>query len=234
MWPNFLAQSAPSRARLSSEIRALAAIALTAQELEILDAVRTAEGKRNHVVVLQVEVAAALHALTAVTLEYEPTDLARNRLAPLPCAWCCSSLFDVKQHVGSVKSLRGLPLAISDKRHHVPGAVVAGLPVEGVLKPPPHSAAGLRHAHGLPLLHDAELAELGYVVPNRRAARSGEPAATAEQESAVKEKVRVGVLTQLRTGRRGGSPGEWRCGWYTNGHQGQHGYQHEHDRARDD
>ena len=72
------------------ERRALGAVAARAQQLQVLGRGGAAQRERDHVVVLEVEVAAALDAAAAVAAPDVETNLARNRLArgtPLR-SWC--------------------------------------------------------------------------------------------------------------------------------------------------
>jgi hypothetical protein len=83
---------------LRLKVRSLFPVAVGTQELEVLGAGRATEGDRDHVVILEVEGAAAFGALASIALEHGPSHLPRDGItsAARPCRF---ALIDVEQHV---------------------------------------------------------------------------------------------------------------------------------------
>src|SRR5258708_6983156 len=140
-----------------SEIGALLLVALTAQDLEVFDGAGASHRRGSYVVVLKDKFAATLPAPPPAPLESGAAFLARDRLPPWPAVGCSSPFFDIEQHVCPIESLPKLALAVSHEGHHIAGAVAGGLPVEGVLEPPPPSPARLHHAHRLDALQPGQV-----------------------------------------------------------------------------
>src|SRR6202022_738793 len=161
-------------------------------------------------VILKVEVAAALAAFSALALEHRAAHFVRDRLAPAPQHRSLAFL-DVEQHVRAVQPLRRSSLTISDQGQHIPLTVPTGLPVERVLEPPPDAATRLGYWYRSLSPGGIELPVLLRGDPSRRAACSCEPEAPPEQEPAVKDESRVRVLPQLHAAGCGCSPREGRC-----------------------
>jgi hypothetical protein len=144
----------PEKRTVGLQVSALLTVALATEQLQILNGGRAAQGHRDQVIVLKIEIAAALNALAAVSLEDCSADFTRNGLTL--SAWSLLSAFvNIKQHARPVQSLRGSPLAVSDQRQHVPIRVAARLPVEGIFEPPPDSGARPDDGHWLLSLADA-------------------------------------------------------------------------------
>ena len=61
------------------QVSAFEAIALPTEQLQVVHSGGTAQSHRDDVVVLKVELAAALGALAAISFEHGPADLARDR-----------------------------------------------------------------------------------------------------------------------------------------------------------
>ena len=128
------------------QIGAFAAVALPAEQLEVVHRGGTAQSHRDDVVVLKVELAAALGALAAISLEHGPADLAGDGLA-LPLGPRLPAFIDVEHHVRPVQTLRLPALPVPDQGQHISLGVAAGLPVEGIFEPPPDTRAGSGNGH---------------------------------------------------------------------------------------
>src|SRR4051812_14646433 len=100
-------------ARSLTQRRALGLVAGGAEDLQVLGRVRAAERVRDDVVVLDVEVRAALDAAAAVALEDGEPHLARDRSAS-PLGGLAG-----ERRVGAVERAPVAPLALADQREHV-------------------------------------------------------------------------------------------------------------------
>jgi len=118
------------------QVGAFQAVALPAEQLEVVNGGRTAESHRDEVVVLKVEFAAALDALATVAFEDCPADFPGDRLTLRLRPWL-AAFVDVEQHVSPVQALGGPALTVPDQRQDILLRIAAGLPVEGVFEPPP-------------------------------------------------------------------------------------------------
>jgi hypothetical protein len=88
------------------------------------------------VIVLKIKFAAALGTLAAVSFEDCAADLTEDGL-PLPLRPLLVAFVDVEHHVRPVHALSVPALAVPDQGQDVSLCVAAGLPVEGILEPPP-------------------------------------------------------------------------------------------------
>ncbi len=99
---------------MNLEVCTLLAIALTTQELQILDGACTTQSYWDDVVILQVEASTALPTLAAITREHCTTHLQRDRLTTLP-----RPLLGIEQHMCPVEPLLGLPFTGTDQRKDI-------------------------------------------------------------------------------------------------------------------
>jgi hypothetical protein len=97
---------------------------MTTQELQVLHGVRATQGEREHMIVLEIKLAATLHALTAIPLEDRTTDLTRDRFPARPRGLPVAFL-SVQQHARPVQALRRPALPVSDQRENIPLTVAA-------------------------------------------------------------------------------------------------------------
>src|SRR5262245_29582650 len=79
------------------KVSALLTVTFAAQELEVVNGAGAAQGHWNYVVILKIEVAAALRAFPTVTLEDRTAHLARDGLPPASLSRNLAFL-DVEQH----------------------------------------------------------------------------------------------------------------------------------------
>src|SRR5215207_5899065 len=136
--PRSGAQPGPSRdGDRALERRALGAVAVRAEQLQVLDTGGSAHRQRDDVVVLEVEVAAALDTMAAIAPPDGEADVARDRLAPRD-----ADQLLVHGRVGALELALLAPLALDDEGHHVVRAQAVVLPVETVPVPPPLAAPG--------------------------------------------------------------------------------------------
>jgi hypothetical protein len=98
-----------------SQVCGLPAVALPAQQLQILSRSTTAQRYRDYMIVLKIEIAAAFGTSPAIALEDDPAHFTWNGL-PSARWTLCGPILDVEKHVSPVQALRCPPLALSDKR----------------------------------------------------------------------------------------------------------------------
>jgi hypothetical protein len=100
------------------QVSALRAVALSAEQLEVVDRGGATQGHREEVVILKIEFAAALDTLAAVPLEDCPADFAGDGLT-LSLGPLLSAFVHIEQHVSAVQTLSGPALAVSDQRQDI-------------------------------------------------------------------------------------------------------------------
>jgi hypothetical protein len=110
--------SSDSPYKKKSRVSALRAVAVSAEQLKVVDSGGPAQGHREEVVILKIEFAAALGALAAVSFVDCPADVAGDGL-PLSLWPLLSAFVDVEQYVSAVQALSGPALAVSDQRQDI-------------------------------------------------------------------------------------------------------------------
>jgi alkylhydroperoxidase family enzyme len=128
-------QILPTRQQLRSQVCPFGAVALTAQDLEVINRRAASQRNWNDVVVLNVEGRATLSAATAITLEHGTLDLAWDVFATTP-----RLLLNVQHKVRPFKAALFASLSLTHEREDILGAIPARLPVEHPFEPPPASS----------------------------------------------------------------------------------------------
>jgi len=106
------------RSGYALQVSALHAVALSAEQLEVVDRGGAAQGHRQEVVVLKIKFAAALGALAAVSFEDRPADFTGDGL-PLPLWPLFPAFVDAEERVSAVQALGGPALAVPDQRQDI-------------------------------------------------------------------------------------------------------------------
>ena len=156
------------------QVGAFEAVALSAEQLEVVHRGGTAQSHRDDVVVLKVELATALGTPAAISFEHGPADLAGDGLA-LPLRPRLPALIDVEHHVRPVQALRLPALPVPDQGQHIPLGIAAGLPVKGIFEPPPDTGAGPGDGHGVLPLDGREVTVVSAIDTRWRTAGPNDP-----------------------------------------------------------